>query len=44
MADITELFEGFEDPAGFEQNHTPNPIVVENNSPVEKEEKYYFRF
>lgn len=43
MADISELFEGFEDPGGFEPNETPNPVVVENSTTVEKEEKYVFQ-
>lgn len=39
MADINELFEGFEEPMAFEPEDAPAPVVVESSPVKEKEEK-----
>lgn len=33
MADIDELFGGFDEPVGFDEGEAANPVVVEEDEP-----------
>lgn len=41
MANIDELFGGFDDPIGFDESETINPVVVAIEDDKEKEQNGY---